>query len=73
VLLLGVPKPGLRFKAPAFYRAVADQYDLPYDDDTMPRILSTPALKSDYAHPNGEGYREMAEAVAALIRKSQAS
>ena len=69
VLLLGVPKPGLFLKAPRLYVEVAKACQVPYDGKVLPGILSTPSLKSDPIHPNAEGYRKLAERVAALIRK----
>ncbi len=71
VVIIGVPKPGLLMKAPSFYQQLADKHGIPCDSKTIPKILSSPALKSDYAHPNAEGYKKLAEAVAALILKSQ--
>ena len=56
-------------KAPDFYGALADEYRLPYDGKTLPKILSSPGLKSDALHPDAEGYRKLAEQVAALIAK----
>ena len=72
VILLGVPRPSLRLRPPAFYRDIAREFRLPCDLETLPEILSTRSLKDDYVHPNAKGYRRLAEAVADLIRKSQA-
>ena len=71
VILLGVPKPGLRLRAPAFYRDIARECRIPCDTKTLPEILSTPSLKADYVHPNAQGYRRLAEAVALLMTESQ--
>ncbi|MEI7902360.1 MAG: arylesterase [bacterium] len=71
VVLVGVPKPGLFLKSPPFYRQVADDNGIPYDNETLAEILKTPSLKSDQIHPNAEGYRKMAGSLAALIRKRQ--
>jgi lysophospholipase L1-like esterase len=71
VILIGVPRPGLRLKVPAFYRQIAEKNGILCDQETIPQVLSTPSLKSDYVHPNAAGYRRLAEAIAALIRKSQ--
>ena len=69
VLLLGVPKPGLFLKAPRFYAEVAKASQVAYDGKILPGILSAPSLKSDLIHPNADGYRKLAERVAALVRK----
>jgi len=69
VVLLGVPRPGIFLKAPPFYGELAKTYGLPYDGKSLPKILSTPSLKSDQLHPNAAGYRRLAESLAALIRK----
>jgi lysophospholipase L1-like esterase len=71
VILIGVPKPALRLRAPPFYRELAEEHSIPLDDSTVPRILSTPSLRSDHAHPNAAGYRRMAESIADLIRRSE--
>ena len=70
VILIGVPRPGLRLKVPPFYQQIADQNGVPCDSETIAQVLSSPSLKSDYAHPNAAGYRRLAEAIAALIRAS---
>lgn len=72
VILIGVPRPGLRLKAAPFYRKIAAKHRIPFEPDTLSRILSSPALKSDYAHPNAAGYRKLAESIARLIRNSEA-
>jgi acyl-CoA thioesterase I len=71
VVLIGVPKPGLRLRPPRFYGKIAKEYAIPYNPEIVAEILSTPSLKSDQAHPNAAGYRRLAESVAALIRESQ--
>jgi len=72
VVLLGVPKPGLLLSAPGFYREVATEFGLPYDDGTLADILADNALKSDPIHPNAEGYARLAAGVAELLRKAKA-
>jgi lysophospholipase L1-like esterase len=72
VILLGVPKPGLIPSAPAFFREVATEFGLPYDDGTLAEILTDNALKSDPIHPNAEGYARLAAGVAGLLRKAKA-
>lgn len=67
VILIGVPKPGLFLKPAAFYREIAAREKIPIDAESLAEILSSPALKSDPAHPNAAGYRQLAEAVATCI------
>jgi len=71
VILIGVPKPGLRLRPPPFYGEIAQEYAIPFNSETIAEILSARSLKSDQAHPNAAGYRRLAESVAALIRESQ--
>ncbi len=71
VILIGVPKPGLRLKVPSLYQELADKHRIPFDSDTLPEILSTSSLKSDHIHPNAAGYRRIAQALVDLIKKSQ--
>lgn len=71
VILVGVPRPGLRLKTAGFYREIADRLRIPSDTKTVADILSHPSLKADQVHPNAAGNRRLAEALAALITKSQ--
>lgn len=69
VLLLAVPSLGLSLSPPRFYREVADEADLPIEEEALPLILADGSLKSDFIHPNAAGYRRLAESVAALLKK----
>jgi acyl-CoA thioesterase I len=72
VVLIAVPKPGL-FPSPAdFYATVAKEFRLPHEETALRKILTDNALKSDLAHPNAAGYAKLAEAIAALLRKTGA-
>ena len=71
VVLIGVPKPGLLLKPAAFYREIAAKQKIPFDPESLAKILSSPALKSDAVHPNAAGYRRLAESVGTLIGGSQ--
>lgn len=68
LILIGVPEPGLLVSTAPFYRGLAEEFMVPYDEDIIREILTDRALKSDQVHPNAAGYRRLAEAVAALIR-----
>jgi len=72
VVLVGVPALDLSLSPPKFYREVADEFAIPYDGKTLPRILGKGSLKSDYIHPNAAGYRKLAEALAELLARSGA-
>jgi acyl-CoA thioesterase-1 len=72
VVLIAVPKPGLLPSPPEFYSAMAKEFGLPQEDSALKKILTDNALKSDLVHPNAAGYAKLAEAVAALLRKSGA-
>ena len=71
IILIGVPRPGLWLKVAPFYQEIANKHRIPFDPGTIAQILSSPALKSDYAHPNAAGYKRLAESIAKLIRDSQ--
>ena len=72
VALIAVPKPGLLPSPPDFYAEIAKEFGLPYEDAALTAILRDRELKSDIAHPNARGYAKLAEAVAALLKKSGA-
>jgi acyl-CoA thioesterase I len=72
VVLLAVPAPGLSLQPPPLYAEVAKEFALPLESKALPQILAKSALKSDHVHPNAAGYKQLAVAVAALLRKSGA-
>jgi lysophospholipase L1-like esterase len=72
VLLIGTPEPGLRPAPPAFYAAIAREFELPYEDAAMAEVLKDNALKSDPIHPNARGYRVIAERLAERLKRSGA-
>lgn len=73
VLLIGVPEPGLLITEGAeLYDRVAKAFAIPYEGEALADILIWGGLKSDTVHPNAQGYRRLAEAVAKLMRDSGA-
>ncbi|HEY6239990.1 MAG TPA: arylesterase [Burkholderiales bacterium] len=72
VVLVGVPKPGLLPSPAGFYADIAREFRLPYEATALKKILTDNALKSDLAHPNAAGYARLAEAIAALLKKTGA-
>ncbi len=72
VILIGVPAPGLWLSAAEHYAEIAEELGIPYQGEILPEILDENDLKSDMIHPNGTGYRMMAEAIAELLRQAGA-
>ncbi len=72
VMLIGVPKPGLFPSPPDFYANIAKEFGLPYEDVALKTIVRDNELKSDLVHPNAKGYAKLAQAIAALLKKSGA-
>jgi len=72
VVLIAVPEPVLFGATAPFYHAIADDLALPLENDALNDILRDNALKSDQIHPNAEGYRRLAHAVAELLREAGA-
>ena len=71
-VLVGVPRPALLTSAPRYYQEIAAELDVPYEGEIVAAVLYKNELKSDPIHPNAAGYRRMAEALAALLRKAGA-
>ncbi len=71
-MLVGVPAPGLITSAPEFYEKLAKEFGIPYEGKIVTSVLYRPELKSDPIHPNADGYRKMAEAIAKLLRDAGA-
>ena len=71
-VLIGVPRPALLTSAPKFYEEIAKEFGIPYEGATVTGVLYKPEYKSDTIHPNAQGYRKIAEALAELLRKAGA-
>jgi acyl-CoA thioesterase I len=72
VVLAAVPEPGLFPSAHPIYTEVAQELDLPVEKEALADILTDSGLKSDPIHPNAKGHAQLAERVAALLRKAKA-
>ncbi len=72
VVLIGVPEPKLFGGAPAFYEKLADELKVPLEQDAFVEVLKDNRLKADPIHANAEGYRVVAERLAAFLRKAGA-
>ena len=72
VVLIGVPQPALLSSPPDLYPELAREFAVPYEGEILKTVLYAAEMKADPIHPNALGYRRMAEAVAALLRKAGA-
>ncbi|MGD9954112.1 MAG: GDSL-type esterase/lipase family protein [Burkholderiales bacterium] len=72
VVLLATPKPGFGTSKVPFYAEIAKELAIPVEAEVLADVLGSRSLKSDLVHPNAEGYAEIAEAVANLLRRSGA-
>ena len=72
VVLIAVPQPRLIGGAAGFYRRVADELDIPLEEEVLVAVLRDNQYKSDMIHPNAQGYRRLAQALAELLRNSGA-
>lgn len=72
VVLIAVPKFGITFSPPEFYAAIGEEFGFPVVPDTLSQIIRDNALKADPVHPNAQGYRLLAEAVAAQLKAAGA-
>lgn len=72
VVLIAVPKFGLLLSPSEIYGRIAEEFGIPYEPGTLSRIIRDNALKADAVHPNGEGYKMLAEAVAGVLKEAGA-
>ena len=72
VVLVATPKPGFSVSSPDFYAAIAKEFSIPFNDNVIGSVLRDNALKSDLVHPNAQGYAQIAETLAKLLKKSGA-
>lgn len=67
VILVGVPEPGLLLSASPIYAELAEEFQIPCEEEALAEILADRTLKSDQIHPNGAGYAVLARRLKALI------
>jgi acyl-CoA thioesterase-1 len=72
VVLISVPRPGLILSSAPLYEKIAEEMKIPIENKSLAKILSQGNLKSDYIHPNSQGYLLLAEAIAKLLQKQGA-
>ena len=69
VVLLGFRFPSLSVSYEKMYERIAEEERCLLVPDLLDGILRDPALRSDEIHPNGRGYRIMADRVAGPLQK----
>ena len=73
VVLLGVPEPKVfGLSTEPSYLELARELGLPIESDVLPEVLGDSSRKADRIHPNAEGYRDLAEAIADLLETAGA-
>jgi len=72
VVLLATPKPTLPPSVPVFYRQIAEETGVGFEEAVVKKVLTDRDLKSDLVHPNAEGYRLIAKALEKMLRRSGA-
>lgn len=72
VVLMGVPKPALVTSTAPFFEEIAKEFKIPYEGKIITDVLYQADQKADPIHPNAKGYRRVAEAMAALLKKAGA-
>jgi acyl-CoA thioesterase-1 len=70
VLLVGVPEFSLMLLSSAdLYAELAEEYNIVAELEILPEIISNQRLKADRVHPNGSGYRKLAETLFNTLRE----
>lgn len=72
VLLIGVPEKNLFSSVAPFYRELAAEHKVQFDDELLSDLLRTSRYKSDLVHLNAQGYRAMAESIRERLADSGA-
>lgn len=72
VVLMSVPEASLFLPDIVQYKLLAEQYNLPLENDIIKEVLKQPNLRSDMIHPNAKGYALIANALYELLDENGA-
>jgi len=73
VVLIAVPDLRLSSSGPPMYQKIAKEFGIPIEKESLFKIFTDHSpFRTDIHHPNAQGYRLMAEAIALLILKTGA-
>ncbi len=72
VVLIGVPEPALFGGTAPLYEKLATELRVPLESKILQDVLFDRELKSDQIHPNGRGYRRIAQALADFLQRAGA-
>ena len=72
VVLISVPEASLFLPNIEQYQELAEQYNIPLENNIIKEVLKNPSLHSDAVHPNAQGYRLVAEAIYELLEDNGA-
>lgn len=72
VLLVGVPEKSLFGSSLELYSELADELDIPLEEDIVASLMKRLSMKSDYVHFNAQGYQAMAQAIYNALQTSGA-
>ncbi|MCF6299356.1 MAG: arylesterase [Thiomicrorhabdus sp.] len=72
VLLVGVPQKSVFFSSAELYESLADQWNIPLENDIVSHLMRRTSMKSDYIHFNEKGYQKLAEAIYLKLQESGA-
>ncbi|WP_029407376.1 arylesterase [Thiomicrorhabdus sp. Milos-T2] len=72
VLLVGVPEKKLFGSSLELYSELANQFNIPLEEDIVADLIKRPSMKSDYVHFNAQGYQALAQAIHKQLKSSGA-
>ncbi len=72
VVLIGIPNISIFSSSAVFYKELAEEFELVFDDSLIADLQHNTSLKSDRIHFNKDGYKKMAESIYELLKDSGA-
>ena len=72
VVLVGVPEKKLFGSSLALYSELADELEIPLEENIVASLMKRPSMKSDYVHFNQKGYEELANSIYEILNDSGA-